>query len=127
MLVAFRAQHLDLVGALLRHLERRARAAFGPLATRVSSVTLTVSDTNGPRGGADLRCVVTVDLVPKGSVRAEATDSDLLSAIGRALARARRATLSDTRRERSVPALGLPAASARAPAPADSSPGEPRG
>lgn len=127
MVVAFRAHHLDLVGSLLRHLERRVRAALGPLATRVSSVTLALSDTNGRRGGADLRCVVTVHLVPKGSVRAEATDSDLLSAIGRALARARRAILSDTRRERTVPALGLAAASGRAPAPPDSSPGETSG
>jgi hypothetical protein len=50
------------------------------LADRVSAVTLGLSDINGPRGGADLRCVATVDLVQNGSVRAAAKDSDLLSA-----------------------------------------------
>lgn len=121
MLVHVRAQDVNLLAALMRHLERRVRAALGPVAHRASSVTLGVSDINGPRGGADLRCVVSVDLAPRGSVRAEATDSDLLSAVGRALARARRTILSDTQRERAVPPSGLAVASGRAAAPARSS------
>jgi len=90
MLVHVRAQDQSLLGAVQRHLEKRARAALGPMATRVASVGLELSDINGPRGGVDLRCVVTVDLVPTGSLRAEATHADLLSAVGRALGRARR-------------------------------------
>jgi hypothetical protein len=90
MFIHMRAQNLDMVGAIQRHLERRVRAALGSSATHVRSVSLGLSDINGPRGGADLRCVITVDLMPRGSVRAEATSSDLLSAVGRALARVRR-------------------------------------
>jgi putative sigma-54 modulation protein len=124
MLVHVRAQDDNLLAALTRHLKKRVRAALGPVANRISSVTLGVSDINGPHGGADLRCVLTVDLAPKGSVRAEATDSDLLSAVGRALARARRAILSDTRRERIVPVLGLAGASSRPAALVASSPAD---
>ena len=53
------------------------------------AVTLSLSDINGPRGGADLRCTVTLELRPRGSARGEATSSDLMAAVGRALARAR--------------------------------------
>ena len=109
MLVQVRAQDLSLLGAIQRHLERRARAALGPVATRVSSVGLALSDLNGPRGGADLRCVVTVDLLPSGSLRAEATHADLLSAVGRALARARR-EIQGVKRQHRMPRSRLAAA-----------------
>lgn len=113
MLVQVRTQESTLLGAVQRHLERRARAALGPSATHVASVTLGLSDINGPRGGADLRCVVTVELLPTGSLRAEATHADLLSAVGRALARVRRAILGNARRERRVRASGRTARSGR--------------
>ena len=108
MLVHVRAQDQSLLGAIQRHLEKRTRAALGPMATRVSSVGLALSDINGPRGGADLRCVVTVELLPTGSVRAEATHADLLSAVGRARARARR-EIQGARRQRSIPRSRLAA------------------
>ncbi len=100
MLVHVRASQDVLIGAVNRHLEKRARAALGRLAARVSSVTVALSDVNGPRGGEDLHCSVTVELVPNGSVRGEATDSDLFSAVGRALARARRTIRVDHDRQR---------------------------
>jgi len=96
MLIDMRAQHLDLVGAIHRHLERRVQAALASSATRISCVRLELADINGPRGGADLRCVVAVELLPRGTVRAEATDADLVSAVGLALARARRGILRET-------------------------------
>jgi hypothetical protein len=102
MLVHVRAQDLSLLGAIYRHLEKRVRAGLGPWAARISSVALALSDINGPRGGADLRCAVTVELLPAGSVRAEATDSDLLSAVGRAVARARRAIQDAVNREHRI-------------------------
>jgi hypothetical protein len=106
MLIHMRTQDLDMVGTIQRHLERRVRAALGSSATHVHSVTLEFSDVNGPRGGADLRCAITVDVIPRGSVRAEATSSDLLSALGRALARARRSVLQAARRERRLRTQG---------------------
>lgn len=65
MFIQMRAQGLDLVGAIQRHL------------------------------GA-----VTLELIPRGSVRGEATDSDLLVAVGRALARARSGLDHGVRRDR---------------------------
>jgi ribosome-associated translation inhibitor RaiA len=100
MLVETRTHSLDLVGAIHRHLERRVRAALRSSATHVRGATLWLSDTNGPRGGPDLHCAVSLDLIPRGSVRGEATDSDILAAIARALARARRSIHRGGRRHR---------------------------
>ncbi len=102
MLINLRTQDFDMVGTIQRHLERRVRAALGSSATHVDSVTLGFSDVNGPRGGDDLRCAITVELIPRGSVRAEATSSDLISALGRALARARRSVNRGEQRGRRV-------------------------
>lgn len=103
IVVQMRTQGLDLVGAIHRHLERRVRAALRSSSTRVRAVTLWLSDVNGPRGGADLHCAVSLELMPRGSVRAEATDSDLLAAVTRALARARRSFHRAARRDRDNP------------------------
>ena len=107
MLVHLRAQDLSLIMAVQRHLQKRVRGALGPSAARVASVPRWLSDITGPRGGADLRCVVSVELLPKGTVRAEATDSDLISAVGRALARARRAIRGDGKRQRRARRPGI--------------------
>lgn len=106
MHVHVRTHDFDLVNAIQRHLQRRVRAALEPSAARVRSVTLGFSDVNGPRGGIDLRCAATVELVPNGSVRGEATDSDLLSAVGRALARARRSMRRRVGRKRRARVTG---------------------
>ena len=88
MLIQLRTHGFDLMGAIHRHLDRRARASLRA-ATDVRAVTLSLSDVNGPRGGQDLRCTVTLELTPRGSVRGEAVSSDVMAAVGRALARAR--------------------------------------
>jgi hypothetical protein len=88
MVIQLRTHGFDLMGAVHRHLDRRARASLRS-ATDVRAVTLSLSDVNGPRGGQDLRCTVILELTPRGSVRGEATSSDLMAAVGRALARAR--------------------------------------
>lgn len=63
----------------------------------MGAVTISFSDVNGPRGGPDLHCAVTVELIPSGSLRAEATDSDLVAALSKALARARRSIRQEPR------------------------------
>ncbi len=102
MLIEMRTQGLDLAGVVHRHLERQVRASLRWSGTDVRAVTLWLSDVNGPRGGADLHCAVSLDLTPRGSVRAEATDSDLFAAVTRALARARRSVDRDAGRDRSL-------------------------
>lgn len=125
MLIEMRNQGLDLVGVVHRHLERQVRASLRSSGTEVRAVTLWLSDVNGPRGGADLHCVVSLDLIPRGSVRAEATDADLFAAVNQALARARRSIHRGAGRDRSIkrgdskPAVRAGRFGGAAPAPPD--------
>ena len=57
---------------------------------RVADAVIALEDLNGPRGGRDQRCGVTLLLIPRGSVRAQATGSDLWSAVDRAVQKAAR-------------------------------------
>ena len=57
---------------------------------RVADAVIALQDLNGPRGGKDQRCCVTLLLNPRGSVRAQAKGSDLWSVVDRAVQKAGR-------------------------------------
>ena len=57
---------------------------------RIADAVIALEDLNGPRGGKDQRCCVTLLLSPRGSVRAQATGSDLWSVVDRAVQKAAR-------------------------------------
>ena len=105
MIIHTRTPGFDLAGAFRRHLERRVRAAFNSSTPEVQAVTISLSDVNGPRGGIDLRCAVTVELSSGRNARAEATDSDIVIALGRALALAKRSMRRDRQRGRMFSAV----------------------
>jgi ribosome-associated translation inhibitor RaiA len=98
MLIEIRSQGCDLGALLQRHVERRLRSALS--AGGVRKVTVHVEDINGPRGGADLRSTVTLELEPRGSVRGEAIADDVIVAVGRATAKARQSLRRQSRRRR---------------------------
>jgi ribosome-associated translation inhibitor RaiA len=90
MLIKLRSDGVDLASVLTRHVERRLRLALGASAASVREATVHLSDVNRPGGGIDQKCSVRVALSPLGSIRAEATDTDMLMALERAAGRARR-------------------------------------
>ena len=100
MLVHLRAQHSILVGAVHRHLEKRVRAALGPTASRVRSVTAEFSDINGPRGGVDKSCRIKVVLSGLPSVYVENQAQAVGRAFDGALADAERAVRKAIARRR---------------------------
>ena len=86
-----RVAHTD---ALRAHIERRLRFALGRFGTRITAVTVTIEDLNGPRGGVDKLCRMTVALASAGHLRVEVLDTEIAPAadqaadrIGRAVAR----------------------------------------
>ena len=82
------------VGTLLSlrtHAERRLSFAFGKLSGHAARALVRVEDINGPRGGADKRCRIQVELIPSGTVIAEATGEELYSVVDLATKRAARA------------------------------------
>lgn len=83
--------------------ERRLCFALSRFGRCVRTVSVSLVDLKGPRGGIDKRCSVHARLAPRGSVRVEYTDSDLPAAIDRAATRLARAVGRALERRREPP------------------------
>lgn len=88
MRIDIRGVHYDLADELERHVERRLRSALGRFAGRIDRVLVRIADVNGPRGGIDKRCRITIVLVPRGVVRLEDAGHDPYTLVARASRRA---------------------------------------
>lgn len=86
--VRFRA--IDQSDALINHVARRVAFQLYRFTGAVSSVVVKVSDINGPKGGVDKRCKVTVRGPSLGAVRIEDRSGDAYSVVDMALWRAAR-------------------------------------
>ena len=75
---------------LREFVERRLNFAVGRFGSRVRSVSVRLSDVNGPRGGVDQHCGIRVNLGIDGLVLVEEQQCDIRAAIGRAAERAGR-------------------------------------
>ena len=88
MRVDIKTSGLELTDGLREHTERRLGFAFDRAHYDLSTITVRLSDINGPRGGADKRCQIQIPLRRHTSVVIEETDTDLYVAIDRAASRA---------------------------------------
>ena len=88
MRVDIKTSGLDLTDGLREHTERRLEFALDRAHHDINSVTVRLSDINGPRGGFDKRCQIQIPLPHHRGVVIEETDSDLYVAIDRAASRA---------------------------------------
>lgn len=94
MRIDIHGHQLSLSPALREHAERRLRFALGRFAPRLWRARLTFTDVNGPRGGIDKRCSLTVrgeavDLQVSDSANDAYAAADLVcDRAGRAVARA---------------------------------------
>ena len=78
---------------LVSDIDRRLKFALGRFGSAIRQVTVRVADINGPRGGADKRCRITVALRGAGSdsITVDFSDANLYAAVVRACDRAERA------------------------------------
>ena len=74
-----------------QHVERRLGFALGRFGDRIGLVRLRLTDLNGPKGGIDKRCVITVRVIGAQEILAEATVPYPLEAVDCASDRASRA------------------------------------
>lgn len=88
MRVDIKTSGLDLTEGLREHTERRLGFALDRAHHDVDTITVRLSDINGPRGGADKRCQIQIPLPRHNGVVIEETDADLYVAIDRAASRA---------------------------------------
>jgi ribosomal subunit interface protein len=71
----------DISEALRSYVERRLRFALGRFGERVGQITVRI----GPDGRVRNHCRLSAEMVPFGQVRVDQTDSDLFTAIDRAV------------------------------------------
>ena len=88
MRIDIKTSGIDLTDGLRQHTERRLEFALDRAHHDINSVTVRLSDINGPRGGFDKRCQIQTPLPHPRGVVIEEPDSDLYVAIDRAANRA---------------------------------------
>ncbi len=88
MNVEIRGHGVVLNDELRVYAERRVRFAFHAFGDAVLRVRIRIHDENGPRGGADKVCRVTVSARPAIAVLVEDVDATAQGAIGRGVERA---------------------------------------
>lgn len=97
MQVLFKSRHRQANN--LRDLtEHRVRFAFRRLEWLLPRAEVQMSDVNGPRGGVDKRCQVTLRTEGAGSVVVTSMSNDWRTALDDALARATRFAIRQWRR-----------------------------
>lgn len=102
MNVEIRARHCQLNPILEEQLVRRVHFALARFGDRIRRISAILDDINGPRGGEDQHCRIEVSLVPSGTIMAEATDTEVTSAVGRAVERVARRVRDALDRKRTM-------------------------
>lgn len=94
------SRSVELTEAIRAWTDRRVLFAVGQFGTRISSVSVRLSDENGPKGGPDQRCLMEARLTGAGTVVAEVQDADLYTGISRAADRLGRRVRTELDREK---------------------------
>ncbi|HJV52339.1 MAG TPA: HPF/RaiA family ribosome-associated protein [Noviherbaspirillum sp.] len=88
MQVHFMTNEFELTPSLRDHLVRRVRFAFESLQNRVQSISVRLRDLNGPKGGRDMLCQVSVVIPGRPTVLIKDVQEDMYAAIDSAFKRA---------------------------------------
>ncbi|MDP2028968.1 MAG: HPF/RaiA family ribosome-associated protein [Thiobacillus sp.] len=106
MQIDIQSQGFTLTDGLRDYVMKRLAYRLSHGDESVTRVNVRLSDINGPRGGADKRCVIEIRLKALPAVVIESTETDLYVAIDRASERAgRNLTRSLERQREFVPDL----------------------
>ncbi len=84
MTIAIHARGIDLTDGIQDHVHRRLRSALGRFSDQFTRVAVRLTDVNGPRGGVDKRCLVTVGMPGQPDLVITASKTDLFTAVDRA-------------------------------------------
>ena len=98
MKTEIRAKNIQQPQDFQEHVERRVALELSRFSGRLSGVTVWLEDVNGPKGGVDKHCRVKVSGPGVGPIVAEGRDTDMKSALNRAIATVGRAVSRSLRR-----------------------------
>ena len=106
MKLSITGKKIKLSEALRAHIERRVYFALSRFSPRISRVSVTVEDVNGPRGGIDKRCRILVKMDRMEELKVESTDSEVHAAVDVAADRVGRSVQRNLDRRRTVSCSG---------------------
>jgi putative sigma-54 modulation protein len=93
MQIDIRSTNLPLSDAVHGYVASRVEATLTRFTSAVRSVTVTLSDLNGPKGGCDMRCHMEINMQTAPSVVIEERADDLYATVSSAAQRAKAAVL----------------------------------
>jgi putative sigma-54 modulation protein len=96
-------QQSGLNKKISRKITRKARLALCRFNTSIQAVTIRITDTNGPKGGIDMQCVVSMKLISVGELVVHGEGGDIFSAVNQCLSRADRVISRSLERRRNTP------------------------
>ena len=91
MQIQIRKRNLELTPELGGHIERRLQFSLGRFGGRLRSALVHLEDLNGPKGGVDQECRLTIRTAWRCQIVIEERDADMFAAVARATERAGRA------------------------------------
>ena len=89
MRIQVRSTNIPMSIETQREIERRCRLSLDHLHGQVAQVLFHLSDLNGPRGGHDKRCRISIRLADGATVMIRATEPDEFRAVASALEKAK--------------------------------------
>ena len=98
MQIDIHALNFTLTDGLRARVEHRLRFALTRFQDQMSGISVRLSDVNGPKGGADKRCLVRIKAKGLPDIVVADTEADLYVAVDRAVDRARRTLERDRAR-----------------------------
>jgi putative sigma-54 modulation protein len=108
MQIDIQARSFTLTKAIKNYAEQKLNSALAASEARLRKVVIRLSDTNGPRGGADKHCHIQVVLPGMPDVIIEDTEEDLYAAIDIATERASSAVSRKINRKKTQQRHNLP-------------------
>ncbi|MDD2885093.1 MAG: HPF/RaiA family ribosome-associated protein [Dechloromonas sp.] len=103
MQIQIQAAHFDDQGTSRQSIEQRVRFALRRLQHQISQARIRLTDINGPRGGVDKECQLTLKQAGPGSVVIKTQGQTYANALDAALQRASQALLRSLQRRRNHP------------------------
>ena len=94
------AKEFSLTQSLQHHLKKRVGLAFGRARSNVARIVVRLRDLNGPRGGADKLCQVSVVMPGRPQIIVSEVQQDMYHAIDSAIKRAAYRAMRLMRRQR---------------------------
>lgn len=91
MLVNIQSRHFSLSQAISHYVKSKVQIMLGRYETKVSSINVSLSDINGPKGGEDKCCKIMVKINGASTIVVQETAEDLYDAINSCSRRCRRA------------------------------------